>query len=262
MSGFLVDTHTHFYLPDFDADRLEAEARALDSDVKYMLLPNIDLGSVEALLRTYFSNSERYRPMLGLHPCSVDANWKENWATIKGSWGKASWVAVGEIGLDFYWDKTYIAEQEACLLEQVEWANQQKLPVVLHARDSIDRLTEILGGEVVANWGAVFHCFTGDYSQAKRILDLGYYLGIGGVLTYKNSGLRDVVSRLPLDRLLLETDAPYLSPVPYRGKRNEPSFLRSTALQLSESMGIGYEELAEQTSRNADTLFSLNLYAR
>jgi len=262
MGEFLVDTHTHFYLSDFDADRDAALARAHAAGVGCMLLPNIDLESLADVVRIYSSDTTLFKPMLGLHPCSVTENWKEIWGELRAQWGLAPWVAVGEIGLDFYWDKTHIAAQEACLLEQVEWANQQKLPVVLHARDSIDRLTDLLAHEQLAAWGAVFHCFTGDYEQAKRILDLGYYLGIGGVLTYKNSGLREVVSRVPLDRIVLETDAPYLAPVPFRGKRNEPSYLRNTAEQLADCLHIGLHELAVATTRNANTLFSMNDHAR
>jgi len=169
------------------------------------------------------------------------------------------WCAIGEIGLDFYWDKTWVMEQEKALCKQLEYAAEMNLPVVLHARESLDRLIDMVCGSFALEKKGVFHCFTGGREQARKIIDSGYYLGIGGVLTFKNSELKDLISYLPWDALLLETDSPYLAPVPFRGKRNHPGLMIETARYLALSKGVSLAYVSEKTSDNAQKLFSLNL---
>ena len=251
----LIDTHAHPYLQEFDADLDAVLQRAHAAGVKKIYLPNIDTDTLiplQALVATYPGICF---PMTGLHPCSVDADYVASLSAIRSAVEQHPCVAIGEIGTDMYWDKTYAYEQEVCFREQLVIAKARKLPVVIHSRETLDWNIRI----VRETWGeslrGVFHCFTGSVEQARQIIEMGFFLGIGGVLTFRNSGLAEVVAQLPLASLVLETDAPYLSPHPHRGKRNEPGFLGLIAQKLADCMDITVKEVAQSTTANAARLF-------
>jgi TatD DNase family protein len=198
------------------------------------------------------------KPMMGIHPCSVTKDYKNQLAVVKAELNQGGYVAVGEIGLDLHWDKEYLPVQIAAFEQQMDWAKEMKLPVAVHCRDAydevIDSITKVQDGTLTG----VLHCFTGNLEQANALLDLGFYLGIGGVITFKNSGVAETVAQLPLDRLVLETDSPYLAPVPYRGKRNESSYVKFVAEKVAEVKGMSVEEIADITTKNAIELFNLD----
>ncbi|RME98209.1 MAG: TatD family deoxyribonuclease, partial [Bacteroidetes bacterium] len=225
----LIDTHAHLYSKKFDHDREEMLQRAIAAGVGQFLLPNIDRESIESMLALEAAHPDRCHAMMGLHPCSVQANYQEELAVVRDWLDKRPFLAVGEIGIDLYWDKTYLEEQKEAFLLQVEWALELDLPIVIHARESLDLLIELVRGVGDKRLRGVFHCFTGSLAQAQAIIELGFYLGIGGVATYKNSGLTETLAQLPLSAIILETDAPYLAPVPKRGKRNESAYVRYVA---------------------------------
>jgi TatD DNase family protein len=252
----LIDTHTHIYLKDFDEDIAEVLQRAKDKGVTKMLLPNIDSSTFERLL--LLSNDDSLLPMMGLHPCSVKANFQEELEMVENEISKGNYIAVGEIGIDLYWDKEFKEQQIESFKFQIDLAKKHDLPIVIHVREAFDEVFKVLdecGGGAMKG---VFHCFTGNAEQAKKALSYdGFYLGLGGVLTFKKSGLDQVVKDLPLDRLLLETDAPYLAPTPNRGKRNEPSYLFDVAQKLADIKEMSINDIAEITTANATRLFSL-----
>lgn len=255
MELIYVDTHTHLYLERFSQDRAQVVERALSAGVRGMYLPNIDLSSVSDVLDLAKAYPDNCFPMLGLHPTDVKADYKEVLVRMKQLLDEEEYVAIGEIGIDLYWDTTYKYQQEQAFFEQIEWAKERALPIAVHIREAMDYTLDLLGEVCGEDLRGVLHCFTGDYQQAKRALDMGFYLGIGGVLTYKKSGLREVCARLPLRSLVLETDAPFLPPVPYRGKRNESAYIPFIAQALAEAMGVELLEVAKQTTRNAERLF-------
>lgn len=252
-----IDTHTHIYLKEFDEDRSEIIERAKRNGINEILLPNIDSSTTQAM----FDLSEQYAqcyPMVGLHPGSVKANWEEELTKLQLFLTKDKVVAVGEIGMDLYWDQTYIEEQRLAFRQQIQWAKDNQLPIVIHARDAFDEIFEILDDVIDDRLTGVFHCFTGTVAQAQKIMTYpGFYMGIGGVVTYKKAAMHEVLDKVPLEKLMLETDAPYLSPVPYRGKRNEPSYLVHSAEKLADIHGVTLKELAEITTKNARKLFGL-----
>lgn len=251
---YLVDTHTHVYLPEFDSDREEVMKRAEERGISLMLLPAIDSSTHEHMMATEASSSA-CKAMMGLHPCSVTHNYEAELNTVRSYLEKRRFVAIGEIGLDFYWDKTFTAEQYQAFETQIGMAKDHELPIVIHSRNAIDECIGVV--RRFPHSSGVFHCFSGNYDQAMQILDLGYLLGIGGVLTFKNSGLDKVVEKTGLQGLILETDAPYLAPVPYRGKRNEPSYTRLVAEKLAALTGHTLDKVAELTTENAVKLFKL-----
>lgn len=253
----LIDTHAHLYAKAFNNDRDAMLARAKEQGVSRFLLPNIDQESIEGMLALEAAYPDECYAMMGLHPCSVKANYKEELAIVRQWWEKRDFIAMGEIGIDLYWDKTFLAEQKEAFLQQVEWALEFDRPIVIHARDSMDILIDLVRGVGDPALRGVFHCFTGNIAQAQAILDMGFYLGIGGVLTYKNSGLTETMTALPLDQVILETDSPYLAPVPKRGKRNESAYVRWVAEHLAAAKGMDLEEIARITTQNARTLFTL-----
>lgn len=250
----LVDTHTHLYVDQFVDDREAVVRRARSVGVERMYLPNIDAGSIEALLALEKSDPQACIAMMGLHPCSVGPDYQEQLRMVRNWLEERPFAAIGEIGMDLYWDKTHADEQRKAFLTQVEWALEFSLPIVIHSRETIDQLIELVRGVGDVNLRGIFHCFTGTVEQARQIIDLGFYLGIGGVLTFKNSGLDQTVAKLPLDRLVLETDSPYLAPVPHRGKRNESSYVLNVAEKLAEVHGISLREVAERTTQNANAV--------
>jgi TatD DNase family protein len=253
-----IDTHTHLYSDQFDEDRDEMVQRAFRDGVNTLLLPNIDKDSIQPMLDLVNKYPENCFPMMGLHPGSVGADWKEQLEMMKPYFSSHKMVAVGEIGMDLYWDKTFIEEQKEAFRIQINWAKELNLPIVIHARDAFDEIFEIVDETIDDRLRGVFHCFTGNLEQANKILTYpNFFMGIGGVVTYKKAALEEVLIHVPLEKMMLETDAPYLPPVPYRGKRNESSYLVHSAQKLADIRQIKLSELAEITSRNAKTLFKM-----
>lgn len=251
----LVDTHCHLYVSNFQSDRKAVIDRALAAGVTKMFLPAIDSSELESLLTLEKAYPQHCIAMMGLHPCSVKDNYEEELRLVQEQLFSRSFAAVGEIGLDFYWDVTFTNQQYEAFRRQVDWAKQLQLPVVIHSRNSLDESIGVITEKQDGSASGIFHCFSGTLEQAQRIIDLGFYLGIGGVLTYKNSGLAEVVKNVPLESMVLETDAPYLTPVPFRGKRNESSYIKYVAEKLAEVKGVSVEEVADVTTRNAQNIF-------
>lgn len=253
-----IDTHSHIYLQEFDQDRTSVVENALHEGVRKILLPNVDSSSIDSMLRLCKVFPENCFPMMGLHPTSVKENVEDELAIVEKLLKEHTFIAVGEIGIDLYWDKTFLAEQEEAFRYQVRLAKKYNLPIVIHSRDSFDELFALMDELYTPELKGVFHCFTGNENQAQKIIaDYGFKLGIGGVLTFKNSGLADQIKNIDLRHLILETDAPYLAPVPYRGKRNQPAYIPLIAQKLAEVKEISIEEIAEITTQNAKELFNL-----
>jgi TatD DNase family protein len=252
----LVDTHCHLYLDDFKEDSLEVIRRAIDEGVEKFYLPNIDLAVIPDMLALESAYPGQCLAMMGLHPCSVKANYKEELAVMRDWLDKRKFAAIGEVGLDFFWDTSFEKEQYEAFHIQAEWALQFGLPLVIHSRKSLDECINLVREHQDGNLTGIFHCFSGSIEQAERILDLGFYLGIGGVLTYKNGGLEPVMQKLGLDKVVLETDAPYLTPVPFRGKRNEPAYLKYVVEKLALITGKNAAEVADITTKNAEKVFA------
>jgi TatD DNase family protein len=254
----LVDTHCHLYLPEFDADRNSMLQRAKDSGISKFYLPNIDSSVVESMLKMEADFPEQCFPMMGLHPCSVKENYHEELSLIEQWFAKRTFVAVGEIGLDFYWDKTFIQQQYDAFNKQMELALKYHVPIVIHSRDAMHECINEVKPFAAKGLRGVFHCFGDNLDSANEIISMGFYLGIGGVVTYKKSGLSEVLQHIQLDHIVLETDAPYLTPVPFRGKRNESSYITYVAEKIAEIKGMTIEEVASITTTNAEKLFSSN----
>ena len=252
-----TDTHAHLYLEEFDADRDQVMQRAEKEGVYHLFLPNIDSGSLAQMLGVCSSWPHLCYPMMGLHPTSVKANFTEELKIVKQYLAdkKYRFYGVGEIGIDLYWDKTFEREQTAAFSMQLDLALEYGLPVAIHTRNSMEVTLGVMEERNDKGLRGVFHCFSGDVAQAERAIKLGFYLGIGGVITYKKSGLADVAEAMPLESLLLETDAPFLPPVPHRGRRNEPSYIPLIAKKIAEIKGVSLEEVAEVTTKNAIKLF-------
>jgi TatD DNase family protein len=251
----LTDTHTHLYLEQFDEDRHAVVKSAIAKGIKYMLLPNIDSKTIAGMLQLRDDFPENIFPMIGLHPTDVKENFEEELQKIERWLVKEKFYAIGETGIDLYWDKTFLDQQKIALRKQIALAKKYSLPIVLHVRDSFDEIFEVFENEMDDQLTGVFHCFTGTLAQAQKIIGWGFKLGIGGVLTYKKSGLSEVVKELSLEHLLLETDAPFLTPVPFRGKRNESAYTVFVAEKLAEIKNISLDEVAEITTSNAVNLF-------
>lgn len=252
----IIDTHSHIYLPDFDDDRDEIIQRAKNNNIKKIFLPNIDSSSIEMLY-----NTEKLYPgmciaMMGLHPCSVKENYLKELDIVESELSKRSFSAIGEIGLDYYWDKTFINEQKEAFIRQMNLAKNFDIPIVIHSRDSTEDVISLVRQEKSPKLRGIFHCFGGSVEEAQQITDLGFLLGIGGVLTYKKSGLDQTLKHIDLRHIVLETDAPYLTPVPFRGKRNEPSYITFVAEKLAEAKGMSLEEVCRITTENAENLFN------
>ena len=251
----MIDTHTHLYLEEFKADIEDVLEKAAAEGVKQFYLPNVDSTSIADLLNLADQYPGRCIPMMGLHPCYVKENVAEELQLVKGWLQKRPFAAVGEIGLDYYWDTTFVPQQKEAFRQQINWALECNLPIVIHSRESMQDCIDLVGEHQNGKLRGIFHCFGGSLEEAKQIMDLGFLMGIGGVVTYKKSGLTDVLPHIPIQYLVLETDAPYLSPVPYRGKRNEPSYLKFIAEKMAELMQTTAEEIAAQTTANAQKLF-------
>lgn len=252
----LIDTHSHIYLPQFDEDRKEMVQRALDADVKRIFLPNIDMRSIPLMQDLCTAYPGICYPMMGLHPCDVKEDYSGVLQTMRAMFSDERYIAVGEIGIDLYWDKTSLPLQIEAFRIQIQWAKDLKLPIVIHARESFDEIFAVLDDMNDRDLNGVFHCFTGNAAQAQKVMDYGgFYMGIGGVLTYEKSGLDHVVKDIPLEYLVLETDSPFLAPKPFRGKRNESAYVRTIATKLAELKAKSLEEIASVTTANALTLF-------
>lgn len=251
-----IDTHTHLYSEQFNEDRTEMIQRAIAAGVERLYMPNIDLDSVEGMHALEKQFPENCFAMMGLHPCSVDANWELVLAKMKVLLEKRSYVAIGEIGIDLYWDKTFVEEQKEAFRTQINWAKELQIPIVIHARDSFTEIYEVLDQENDERLKGIFHCFTGNEQDVQKILNYqGFSFGIGGVVTYKKSDLPEILKFIPLEKLLLETDAPYLAPTPFRGKRNESAYLVHTAEKIAEILELPLNKLEELTTQNALKFF-------
>ncbi len=231
--------------------------RCFDNKVDRLFLPNVDSSSVAQVFNLSKLYPENCFPMLGLHPCDVKENYPGELVLIRKAVDLGKIYAIGEIGIDLYWDKTTLQYQKLAFREQIDWAKQAGLPIVIHCREAFDEIFEILTELKDSRLKGIFHCFTGTAEQARKVIDLGFYLGIGGVLTYKNSGLDKVIADVSLDHLVLETDSPYLTPVPYRGKPNESSYLVYVAQKLADLKRVSIEEVARITTSNSKTIFGI-----
>ncbi len=252
----ITDTHTHIYTDEFNADRNEVVKRAIEAGVTMMLLPNIDVESIEAMKRCAKQYPQNTRMMMGLHPSSVDKDFEKDLNIIKNELDSGQYIAVGEIGIDLYWDKTYKNEQIQAFKQQCLWAIDKNLPISIHSRDSYNEVIATLKSLPEIPKG-IFHCFGGNLQQAQEVTEMGLLLGIGGVLTFKNSKLGEVVKRVSLQHIVVETDAPYLAPHPYRGKRNEPAYTSIILTKLAEIHQISMSETEKIIDNNIKQLFKL-----
>ena len=253
----IIDTHSHIYLPEFDTDRAAMLTRAGNEGVDMILMPAIDNETHLAMLKTEENFPGKSLAMMGLHPCSIKEGYKQELKIVREYFEKRRFVAVGETGLDFYWDKTFTKEQYEAFQFQIELAKQYDIPIVIHSRNSIDECIRVIKENQQGNLKGVFHCFSGNEKQAKDIIDLGFYVGIGGVVTFKNSGLDKVMGDVDMKNVILETDAPYLAPVPFRGKRNECSYLKYVVEKLSEIKNVSNDDIEKITTQNAKELFNI-----
>jgi TatD DNase family protein len=253
----LIDTHTHLFSSQFDEDRNAVVQKAIDNGVSKMLLPNISSETIEAMHQLCQDFPEHCYPMMGLHPCDVKDDYLKELEIVKAHLDKGKYVAVGEIGIDLYWDKSTLDIQKKAFRQQLIWAKEYDLPVAIHIRESFDEIFEVIEEVNDEKLRGVFHCFTGTKEQGLRAIDMGFMLGIGGVVTFKNSGLDQTLSGLPLAQLILETDSPYLAPTPHRGQRNESAFIPLMAQKLADIYEMDIEEVARITTQNAKTLFKL-----
>jgi TatD DNase family protein len=254
----LTDTHAHLYSEEFKEDIDAMISRCIEKNISRIFLPNIDIESIEPMLALCEKYPENLFPMMGLHPCSVKENYLCELNIIQQELEKNTYYAIGEIGIDLYWDKTFIEEQKNAFRTQIKWAKERKLPIVIHARDSFKEIFEIVDEENDEQLTGIFHCFTGTIEDAKKIINYGgFKLGIGGVVTFKNSGLESVLKHVDIKHLVLETDAPYLAPVPYRGKINESSYVELVALKLCDIYDLSLSEIANITTQNAIEVFGI-----
>jgi TatD DNase family protein len=254
-----IDTHAHLYVDQFDEDREAMIQRAIDSGVSKLFLPNIDISSIKKMEQLVVDYPNVCYSMMGIHPCDVAKDWEKQFEEVKTHYKKGHHIAIGEIGIDLYWDKTLQAEQTASFRAQINWAKEEGLPIVIHCRDAFDEIFAVLDQENDDRLFGVFHCFTGNEEQAERILNYGgFKLGIGGVVTFKNSGVDKAIQNIDLKHIVLETDAPYLAPTPFRGKRNESAYIPYIAKKLSEIHSISEEEVGRITTENALEVFKIN----
>ena len=252
----LIDTHCHLYLNEFDSDRAEVISRAKNVGVSKFYLPCIDSKVINDMLKMEMEYKEECFAMMGLHPCSVNETYQAELKIVEEWLQKRKFVAIGEIGLDFYWDKTFNREQYVAFDRQMEWALQYKLPIVIHTRQAMQQTIDAVRPFAKKGLTGIFHCFGDTIEAAQQIIEMGFLLGIGGVVTYKNAGLGLILEKIDLEHMVLETDAPYLSPVPYRGKRNESSYLLPVAQRLADIKNVSIEQVAMITTHNAEKIFN------
>ena len=252
----MIDTHNHLYAIEFEPDRWEVVARSKAVGIERIFLPAIDAETHEDMVRLSKETDGYCLPMMGLHPCSVDGAFEKELSNVLDWLGREQFYAIGEIGLDFYHSTEWKDEQIKAFELQIGMANQHRLPIIIHSRNSMDECIKVLEQRIDVGMKGIFHCFGGDERQAKKIIEMGWMLGIGGVVTYKNAGLAKLLEHISLDHLVLETDAPYLTPVPYRGKRNEPSYVTYVAEKIAEIKKISVQEVVEATTVNAKKIFT------
>lgn len=251
----IIDTHCHLYSDEFANDQKEMIERAREKGVIKFYLPAIDSSVIDAMLQLEKDFPDECFAMMGVHPCSIKADYKkelkiaEDWLAVR------KFAAIGEIGLDFYWDKTFIAEQYDAFNIQMQWALNLKMPIVIHTRNAMQQTIDAVKPFAAKGLAGIFHCFSGNSKNASEIIDMGFLLGIGGVLTYKNAGLPEVLEKIDLTHIVLETDSPYLTPVPFRGKRNESSYLEFIIDKLAATKNVTSEEVASITTANAEKIF-------
>ena len=252
----IIDTHSHLYLEEFNSDIDQIILRSKQSGVEKIYLPAIDSQTTQQLIQLEIKYPSYCIAMMGLHPCYVKENYKAELEKVSSLLQQRKFAAIGECGLDFYWDKTFEKEQYEALEQQIEWALEYQLPIVLHTRNATQETIDVIKKYADKGLKGIFHCFGGSSDEANQIIETGFYLGIGGVITYKNSGLYKVINEIDLKHIVLETDSPYLTPVPNRGKRNETSFLKIIAEKIAELKNCSYEEVANATTQNALSLFN------
>lgn len=252
----IINTHSHIYDEAFDLDREAAFNRALEAGVELLLLPNTDAKSIEPMMQFYKKHPDNVRVMMGLHPEETRNDYKDKLKIIE-QFVNNDIIGIGEIGLDFYWDDTFKKEQIEVLSEQLHWAKDLGLPVSLHTRNAFHEMFKVLDHEQDGRLAGVMHCFNGTYDEARTAVSYGFHLGLGGVVTYKNCGVKEFLADIPMDRIVLETDDPYLPPVPYRGQRNEPAYIVKTAEKVADIYGVTTEEICKITTENAIKLFKL-----
>lgn len=253
----LTDTHTHLYYETDAEKRKQMMDRCFQNGISRLFLPNVNMASVPLMRQLMDEYPGNCFPMLGLHPCEVGEDYEEELRLIQEAGSEMDICAVGEIGIDLYWDKSTLAIQQQAFRMQIDWAKALNLPIVIHCREAFDEVCSILVEKKDERLRGIFHCFTGTLEQAEKVMDLGFYIGIGGVVTFKNSGLDKVVAELFLENIVLETDSPYLAPVPFRGKPNESSFLKYTAEKVAGIKKVTLEELAEITTKNSKSIFGI-----
>lgn len=253
----IIDTHTHLYLPEFESPESAVE-RAVAAGVGHMVLPNVDLTTIEPMMELHRWFPDVTSVAMGLHPTEVTDNWEADLSEIESRLDSGDrFVAIGEIGIDLYWDKTYRSQQREVFARQVKWAADRGLPIIIHCREGLDDVIDVLSSATELPSG-VFHSFGGSVTDVERIREIGdFYFGINGIVTFKNSGLRSVLPAIGADRILLETDSPYLAPVPHRGKRNESAYIIHTAAFVAAALGISIDDIAAVTTSNARTLFNI-----
>jgi len=254
---YWTDTHAHIYSKDFDEDRTEMLRQCDDSDIKRIYMPNIDHTSIDDMLELEHRYPGQCFSMMGLHPCSVKNDFESELYRVEAWLSKRKFAAVGEMGTDLYWDKTYWNHQQEAFIIQVGWAKKYRLPIVIHCRESIDETIELLEPLLDGQLTGIFHCFSGNLEQANKIIAMGFYLGMGGVVTFKNGGLDKILPDIDLKNIVLETDSPYLAPTPHRGKRNSPLYIPLIAAKIAEVKNITSEDVKLVTTRNALKLFDL-----
>lgn len=255
MNPNFIDTHTHLYDEQFDADRAAIIEKAIAAGVSKMYLPNCDSTTIEPMMSMAKQWPEHCFPMMGVHPCYIKENYKEELSLAESWLSKANFSAIGEIGLDYYWDTTFVPQQKEAFNLQMDWALDLGLPIVIHTRESLQDGIDMVKAKQSGQLKGIFHCFGGTPEEAKQIIDLGFYLGIGGVSTFKKSTLPEVLENISLEYLVIETDAPYLAPVPYRGKRNESSYIPLIGTKIAEIKNCSVEKVAEITTKNAELIF-------
>ncbi len=250
-----VDTHTHLFVKQFDEDQSEMIERAIAQKIEIMLLPNIDSSTIDSMIALEKKFPRNCHAMMGLHPCSVKEDFQSELQVVKEWLEKRSFCAIGEMGLDLHWDQTFYEQQKLAFTQQCEWAYDLDLPIVIHSRKATQEAIDLLKQMGLRRPKGVFHCFGGTLDEAKQIMDMGFYMGIGGVVTFKNGGLKEILSQIPLTSVVLETDSPYLAPTPFRGKRNESAYIRQIATTIASIYKTEEEIIAKVTTENAKKLF-------
>lgn len=250
-----IDTHVHIYSKKYDDDREDVIRRTLENGVSQLFMPNIDLESIDVMLEAELKYPGICIPMMGLHPCDVKKDFEKQLYVMEDWINKRDFAGIGETGLDLYWDKTFFEQQKEALRVQVQWAKQKRWPIILHCRESMEETIAVIKEENDENLKGIFHCFSGTLAQAEEIIQMGFMLGIGGVTTYKNGGLDAVLPHVNPEYLVLETDGPYLAPVPHRGKRNSPEYIPLIAERVGDMLQKKKEEIAQLTSKNANRVF-------